>query len=369
MASFLDNFLRNSSTTQSRSTDKRTVASMRSQPADAKPEAPLVLRISLVGRGGSGKTVISNAIYKTIGQIQSRMGLQLDVESERDMAETIKQYRDTTSTLAHQGNPPTLDHTVRSFMLYKGATPCALSKFYDYVGQVFTQPDGSMQREEQFKELIKCLAQSDTLLAVIPSPPIGSNETDFERFNHDVNLLRVFIRGAINSPHRRRPLSVGLVMNKLDIAFGSEEEARAALTEQTLRDNRLFGSLISMLEHTDEVTHAGIFPVSSFGFNNAEEIVEAVEPVMEDDGEFEEIIDDAAVSYEQSEPIWKLKADRTLEPVNVAPLVLWSVMTSLLQQEVSHKDDGSLIVDLCRRLSQDFQDLNGWYIPLKGELV
>jgi hypothetical protein len=94
-----------------------------------------------------------------------------------------------------------------------------------------------------------------------------------------------------------------------------------------------------------------INPVSVFGFGNAE----LLDP-PDDDGRPE---------ADDGEPEWVLRRDGAIEPYNVVPLVAWSFLAGMLEQEVAAEESETL-AKVCRLLQADLAALEGWQIPVKS---
>ncbi len=298
-------------------------------------------------------------MFDAMPQLMLPSGLQLDVPDPKMMAASIQQHRTTRSLLRQGPNASTLDFEELEYGLFDAADQIARYQFLNTVGQVLTSPDSSPERQVQFQKHCDFLAGGDVLWFLIPCPPRRLTTDDEERFKFDLNVVRPYLREAINSKKRRRPCSVAIVLTKVDAGFESEEEARAQLPDSRLL--QLLGTVVNVVKGAPDarVSHAAIFPVSAFGFDNALQI-ETETPATTDWDH---------LSFELSEPAYRLKPGASFGAFNIPALVTWSMLGGLWHQEVNSHDFDDPLATASRSLCADLEAMSAWFVPIKGELV
>lgn len=325
----------------------------------AKHHLPVESSIIAAGRSAAGKDLIFAAMFDAMPQLLLPSGLQLDVPDAKMMAASIRQHRTTRSLLRQGPNASTLEFAELEYGLFESADQIARLRFLNTIGQVLTSPDSSPDRVAQFQKFCDFLAGGDVLWFLIPCPPRRLTTEDEERFKFDLNVLRPYLREAIGSKKRRRPCSVAIVLTKVDAGFENEAEARAQLPDSRLLE--LLGTVVNVVRSVPDnrVSHAAIFPVSAFGFDNAVEI-EADEPAQTDWDH---------LSFELSEPAYRLKPGASFGAFNIPALVTWSMLGGLWHQEVNSADFDDPLATASRSLCEDLKAMSAWFVPIKGELV
>src|SRR5262249_8723019 len=105
------------------------------------------------------------------------------------------------------------------------------------------------------------------LWAVIPCPPSNPSPRDRRRYANDLRITGAYLREAMRLRPVEHPVSVALVLTKIDTLFRNEEEARAATGDERLRG--ALGPLVHLVETSLRVREAAVIPVTAFGFGNA----------------------------------------------------------------------------------------------------
>jgi hypothetical protein len=147
---------------------------------------------------------------------------------------------------------------------------------------------------------------------------------------------------------------VAIVLTKMDTCFNSPEAAKEALTDEVLKQEMM--PMVNLLVQSRSVSSASIFPVSSYGFGNAEPHRTAVvEPDLDVDAACEE------------DHHWILRANAVVEPFNLPGLMIWSLLNSLSPFEINEKQKSDqVLIDLIQRLNEDFEYLDPWHVSLKN---
>lgn len=322
---------------------------------------PVDSRVIAAGRSAAGKDLLFAAMFDVMSQLRLPSGLQLDVPDPKMMAKSIQKHRTTRSLLRQGPNASTLEFEQLDYGLFSAADQIARCQYINTIGQVLTSPDSSPERAAQFTKFCDFLAGGDVLWFLIPCPPRRLTAEDEERFKFDLNVMRPYLREAIHSKKRRRPCSVAFVLTKLDAGFESEEEARAQLPDSRLL--AMLGSVINVVKDVPDtrVSHAAIFPVSAFGFDNGVPI--------ERDSNADDPTDWDDLSYELSEPSYALRTGASFGAFNIPALVVFSMLGGLWHQEVYQGAFDDPLAATCRALSEDLHAISSWFLPIKGQFV
>lgn len=330
----------------------RSAGTRRIQRSDPFADLPSI-GVSVVGRECAGKTTIFNMLYQTTGTLilDSRLSFggrdPLEEGVRLDKVETV--IRD----LKDQGIPSTVATSAIEWLVYAGHRPVLAVKSQEVVGQILTRtrPDSPPDLKKLYGEYLGFLADADVLWAVIPCPPSDMNAADRERLQRDLATTRSYLRAALNARTAKHPSSVVVVLTKVDGMFETAEQARAQLDDRTL--TRLVEPLVNVCL-SDAVSQVAICPVSAVGFGNAVRM----------DG-----TNDAQRSEPRTdEPGYRLGADATTEPFNLATLLVYSMVAGLMPKEVdAESPSGKALVQTLQRLTGDLNALNGWLVPVKKD--
>jgi hypothetical protein len=304
-----------------------------------------------IGRGHAGKTVLLRAARRRTLQRGLPSGLSFDLDDPRKTVDLLKEYRSTRELLERRGLPATQEAEESAIELYAGDRRLAVLQSREAVGQVYahTTTGASAEQQERFRQHVDYLAQASVLWVVLSVPAEGSTRRALSRYEDDLLVMRAYLRESLRLRRPERTCAVGIVITKLDTLFESDDEARRRWTDDEVM--KTVAPLVSVLEESDKVAWAIINPVSAFGFGNAE----LLDPADAD----------ARPEPDESEPEWVLRRDVGVEPYNVVPLIVWSFLAGMLNQEVS-PEEGDVLAKVCRLLRADLAALDGWQIPVKG---
>jgi hypothetical protein len=318
--------------------------------------------VGCVGRGHAGKTALLRALSEgPVGDFFPS-GLHVDAGDPREVAQMIREAEEAERLLHEAGLPPTLKSSQIRYCLYDGAAQRVVYRLREVIGQVLTHtlPDSAPEQQARYADYIRSLVDTHVLWAVVPCPPPGPGPRDRRRYANDLHITLAYLREALRLRSRERPVSVALVLSKIDALFKDADEARKALTEEVLRTS--FGPLVHLVEQSPQVSDAVIIPVSSFGFGNA---------VLREGGPREEAHHpESADESFGPEPIWLLREGVSAHPYNLDTLFIWTLLFGLLNEA----GPGALEEDtapghLCRTLCQDLDAIEPWFLPLTGGIV
>ena len=154
----------------------------------------------------------------------------------------------------------------------------------------------------------------------------------------------------------QQPVAVALVLSKIDTLFQSEEEARAALTDQVLY--QALGPLVDLIETSTQVSQAAIIPVTVFGFGNA--------VMQENGGQREGTTPETADEPFDAEAVWIIREGADAESYNLDTLFVWTLLNGL--RGLAGTDDEAQDTDsrrISKMLAEDLEALGPWILPLK----
>ncbi len=320
--------------------------------------------IELLGRPKAGKSTWVKSLHR--GPLQEMLpasGCYLTYSEPRLAAEGVQTTRETERHLQHKIHPETRDTKLYSYYLkYQGEELLKLS-IRDAIGQVLnTTPSSPPAFQNNYQEAARNNGKADVLCLMIPCP-ITSAKTHQEQFREDTLHCFHFAEFALKTRSAPHPVSLAVVVTRIDTRYQSEEEARSQMPKEVLRwlgtrTQLTFGG------HA-KVGDIALFPVSSMGFNSCLIRQPAVKtaPVEHLTGgaEWEDRL-------EPPEPEWILKAGGHLRPFNTTPLVVWSMLRGMKFREDKTKSDKEHpLAWVIRGLDKDLEMLNGWYLPIKNQ--
>ncbi|HVK08334.1 MAG TPA: hypothetical protein VM597_06105 [Gemmataceae bacterium] len=317
------------------------------------------IRIGSIGRGHAGKTALFQVMSEGLVGEALPSGLHLDAADPRDVARMIRETEATHRLLRKSGLPPTLEASSARYGLFEGDKRRAVCRMQEVVGQVLTHTlsDSEPQLQAKYTEYLKSLLASDVLWVVVPCPPADPGPRDQRRYAADLRLTGAYLREALRLRPADRRAAVALVLTKTDALFDNPEEAREALTDDVLV--RALAPLIRLVEKSDHVSDAAIFPVTAFGFGKA---------VLRDDGDGRHGAEHEDEAFDD-EPIWLLREGEQPDPYNLDALFLWSVLHGLLNLADANPRAKPKLDLLCRKLRDDLEAEDPWLVPVKGGVV
>jgi hypothetical protein len=324
----------------------------------AEPAVPEV-RIGSIGRGHAGKTALFHTLAECLVGDFLRSGLHLDAADPRDVARMIWEADEARKLLRRSGLPPTLAPSDTTYRLYDGDTPLVGCRLREVVGQVLTHtlPDSGPRLQALYADYLKNLVNAHVLWTVVPCPPADPGPADRRRYANDLRITLAYLREALRLRTADRPAAVALVLTKTDALFDTPGQARAALTDDVLR--QALGPLADLIETSAHVSDAAVFPVTAFGYGKA--------VIRPDGGERHGTEPGSADEPFGDEPIWLLREGESPEPDNLAPLFLWSLLLGLLNQAGAGARPE--VEAVCRVWRDDLEAADPWLLPLKGGIA
>jgi hypothetical protein len=319
------------------------------------------VRVGCIGRGQAGKTALFHALGESLVGDFLASGLHVDAADPREVAQMIREAEETQRLLQMSGLPPTLHVSQTRYCLYDGDEQRVVYRMREVIGQILTHtlPDSGEPLQARYGEYLKTLINTHVLWAVVPCPPQDAGPRDRRRYANDLRITLAYLREALRRRSLKQSAAVALVLSKIDALFGSPEEARAALTDDVLRDS--LGPLVQLIDQSAHVSDAVIIPVSSFGFGTA--------VLREPGGEREGAPPESADEPFGSEPVWLLREGAAASPFNLHTLFLWTLLLGLLRQSGPAGEDDPEVGEVCRLLGGDLEAGDAWLVPLKGEVI
>jgi hypothetical protein len=332
----------------------RNESSRRADKVTGIPE----VRVGCIGRGHAGKTALFHVLAESFVGDFLPSGLHLDAADPREVARMIREAEEARRSLQRSGLPPTTEPSQIRYCLYDGDDPRALCVMQEVVGQVLTHtlPDSDPRLQASYVQYLKSLVNAHVLWVVIPCPPADTGTHDRRRYANDLRITLAYLREALRLRTVRQPAAVALVLTKTDALFPDAHAAREALTDDVLR--RALGPLVPLIETSEHVSDAAVFPVTAFGYGKA---------VLRGDGPDRDGAPGSADEPFGDEPIWLLREGEAPEPHNLDSLLLWSLLLGLLNRV---GDTGGPSADAIGRVWRD--DLEAgepWLVPIKGGIT
>src|SRR5262245_13102560 len=315
------------------------------------------IRIGAIGRGHAGKTALFQVLSDCLVGDFLPSGLHLDASDPREVARMIREAEEAQKLLHESGLPPTLKVSQTRYCIYKGDQRRVICRMREVIGQILTHtlPDSEPELQARYTDYLKNLVNAHVLWTVVPCPPADPDARDRRRYANDLRITMAYLREALRLRTLKRPAAVALVLSKTDVLFDSPEQARAALTDEVLRD--ALGPLIQLVEQSKHVSDAAISPLSAFGFGKAIRL-ENGRDRHEAPGSAEEPFGD--------EPIWLLREGESPAPYNLDTLFLWSLLLGLMNQAGSDPKVEAHFDSVCRMLRDDLEAGDPWLVPIKG---
>lgn len=330
-----------------------------------RPPAPhsdvRAVRVGCIGRGHAGKTALFHAFGEGLVGDFLPSGLHVDASDPREVARMIREADETLRLLHECGLPPTLQASQVHYCLYAGDKRLVAYRMREVIGQVLTHtlPDSSPDLQARYGEYLKSLLNTHVIWTVVPCPPPDADAADHRRYANDLHIALAYLREALRLRTREQPAAVALVLSKIDAPFATVEQARAALTDDVLRDS--LGPLVHLIEQSANVSDAAIIPTSAFGFGNA---------VRRESGtDRHEAPPEHADDPFGSEPIWLLREGTSASPFNLDTLFLWTLLLGLLRQAGPGAETDEEVAAVCKMLGDDLEAGDPWLVPLKGETI
>ncbi|MDA1018160.1 MAG: hypothetical protein O3A00_27360 [Planctomycetota bacterium] len=339
-------------------------------------QEPLPLYLVLLAREHAGKSALLTAMDLTWMGDYLPSGLQMNVMGDNGeeisplvLNKRIEKTYSRLQHLAHGGNglPTTLEAAPVNYVVCEGEEPRLQLHTSEEIGQLVSRRsvDSAPDDLARYHDLMSRLSQAD-VIAIMLNPP-GKNPNTWAELQWRKDLTQYV--SFLNEALRRHdgPVSVVLILNKIDSIFDDETTARAALTDAVLIE--ALRPLVQALEMSEKVQHAAVIPTSVFGFGQS---VACEDDITADDSSADPALSHSAwlPDARQHEQEYVGRADGTLQPYNLCTLAVWSLLAgSLSKQFEVVGDEEPAVARTCRSLSQDLTALNGWAVSLKGDLL
>jgi hypothetical protein len=317
-----------------------------------RPAAPAPpIRIEPFGREHCGKTALESSLFCGPLCGAQASGLELTASDPRVYNHWLRQSLERYRDLQQRGLASTAVPTSTDYILREADTDRAVLQWRDTVGQLLshTTPESPADQQARWAEGMKVLGEADVLLPLVNCPPTSAS-AELARFQANMQLQALNLREALARRPEGRPVALGIVVNKLDTAFGSEDEARKALPDARLR--AALGPLVRLAEGSAKVGLAAIIPMTAFGFGTAAPMT------PEGDGR-----GGAGFSpLSEGEVEWRLKPDAVPQPFNLMGLVWWSLMAGLMLRPADGQAEENARV--AKLLADDLREMAAWVVPL-----
>ena len=323
----------------------------------AKADRRGEVRIGCIGRGQAGKTALFRVLSDSLVGDFLPSGLHLDAGDPREVARMIHEAQAAQRLLHESGLPPTLQVSQTRYCIYEGDQRRVVCRMREVIGQILTHtlPDSERQLQAKYVDYLRDLVNAHVLWTVVPCPPADGDARDRRRYANDLRITMAYLREALRLRTSKRRAAVALVLSKLDVLFHTPGQARAALTDDVLRN--ALGPMIQLVEQSSRVSDAAIIPITSFGFGKAVRREGAADR-HEAPGSAEEPFGD--------EPIWLLREGESPAPYNLDTLFLWSLLLGLLNKSGSDPKVEAEFDAICRMLRDDVETSDPWLVPVKG---
>lgn len=298
-----------------------------------------------LARSGAGKTATAMAEAKCVEGCHLQSGLMLRGPS---MLEIIER-EDRIQALIKQAKDGRIPSTQRLLWgnnhLYDGDNAVLEVQKFDPIGQRLTEVRSNSDESElrDFHELLDLYARATVLQVMVPILPADPSPADEQRFEKDLRVATMYLHESLVNSRTGHTRAVVIVPTKLDSLWMSASAATAELTDRTLRV--MFAPLVNVVQKSERVEFAAITPITSFGFGNSRIEDSPVETVT---------------YHGEDEALGILEGE--MQPFNVLAMVVWSLLAGL------RCTDDSTLADVEAALRRDLAAVNGWVVPLKGDV-
>jgi len=267
------------------------------------PVADRLIRVVPVGRGHKGKTSLVNSMPRALDTLPS--GARIGYDDLRKLNEALIRVRQTEQDLARDGVPPTLERTFRTLGLFVDEQELLRMELSDEIGQPFTDttPESSPEALARYADYMNATAAADVLWLIV-SLPSNSSPSSMGLFRDDLARYECWLSQTLRQRKAKQPVSVALVITKIDTLFATPKEAITQMTPSWLLDDLLrpLATVIRKGVQRKNIHAAAAIPVSAFGFGNS--LVREKEPPF-------------GASYEEHEEEFLLQSTKCLTPFNV----------------------------------------------------
>lgn len=303
-----------------------------------------LIHVVPVGRGHQGKTSVVNVIPRVLDTLQS--GNRIGYDSLLKLNEALARVRQTEQDLSRDGLPPTLERSFRTLGLFVDEHEFQRLELSDEIGQPFTDttPDSSPEALARYRNYMAATAAADVLWLMVSLPPTPLT-TSLGLFRDDLARYECWLSETVRKREGQRPVSVAVVVTKIDTLFPSPEAVRAQFTPSWVLDD-LLRSLVSVIRKGVKhgcIARAAAIPVSAFGFGNSTALTK--EP-------------QSGARYEEYEEEYLLAKSKSLDPFNVLTLLAWSFLASVSRRREKKYQQ------VARQLETDLSACGDWWLPI-----
>jgi hypothetical protein len=328
----------------------------------AEQSGPPTVRIAMLGSPGTGKTNVPPAITRSQveGRFPSggRFGGPPQITVPNLVNTRIIERTASTGVIG-----PTIAEEEHVFEYMSGANKMCV-RIIDTIGHVLNMPPlrSGEELQKRFKDLILTLKTADVFWLINRCPPPDQN---LSHMKEDAIINFSFVNEALRDRETSQPVSVAVVVSKCDQRFRSQQEIRSPQNRQIL--GWMANETRAALGGLPGIGDLAVWPISSFGFGNA-----VFRPAST--GAASEKLDRQGTS-ERLEIESMLKGPQ-MEPFNVIPLLLWSMLAGAKYRRVNNKSNGRHVeggsgdhipaeARVLQAIQKDFGSLNGLYVPLQ----
>lgn len=308
---------------------------------------PLDAWMEMIARPAAGKTTMLTAINEVCEGSHLPSGLFFGVDDPLKSNEILKQLQRRRDELQNEDGPGSTQHDYAlEYGLQEGEETRVKFRTHEVIGQVLTgtDPDSTPAQKQLYERYVQKLGMAHALVPMIAVPNGDSDAHSRLQYREDLRLTNAYLRKALKLHTSEAPCAVAIVVTQIDTLFPSDKQARQALTDSVLRE--ALAPLVQTVAASDKVREAVIVPTSSLGFGRAE------------------VIEDSAGAIDHRGPLHRLMAEE-LDPFNVAGLLVWLLLNSLLPQTVVSGDQETVISRVVQMLDDDLVALAPWLVPIK----
>lgn len=272
---------------------------MTGEPAES---APTEIRLAVIGKGASGKTVMRAAVQKIGLRRRLGEGFEFGPLNRLDTKATIRSISDAEKKAYESIIQRTTKAEDFRYALFRAENEFFTFLYSDAIGQLLSDTDeqGGPNQDAHY-EFMKVLSTADVIWACLPLNVSGDGATFDE---DDCSTIKSYLRDILKKRVEGSAFALAVTLTKADRAAsiqGNHESARPVLDVLMKKARHEFEDLI---RYSPKVSNGAVFPVSAFGFGNAQKL---------------EGISDATI------------VNKEMEPWNVDTLLFWSLDCGLLQ--------------------------------------
>jgi hypothetical protein len=326
------------------------------KPAHRQVSPSCSVRLGTYGAPAAGKTTAFWLAKWDSLMRNLPSSMEFGVDDPRNFNANKQKADEILRLLSTRGLPSTEFLQAETIDLFDGPQLAVSLSTADPVGQVYSQtrPDSPAEDQQRFEDHIRVLSRSEILWLFLPMPPRDGSRGDLRRFETNLKAAKTYLREAVRVRPAGRTCSAAIVLSKTDLLWATPQQARQEIADEDLLE--AVAPLVSVARASDRVLHAAILPISAMGFGKTvllPETAERAEPPID--------------GFDEAEQQYVLAPGVMPEPYNTLPLLVYSMAAGLLSVEVDAGQAEELKA-IYQRLRADLASLDGWVIPVKGEL-